>query len=223
MPDRGDVLDTPPETSARIAMERSHLYGFLARVFGGEVSSGFLTELRDTEFRRHLAETGAEFGEAFFDRPQDELLEELATEYALLFLGPGKHISPHESVHAGDGDGSLLGEATTLVKQFIEYSGYEYQPGYSGLPDHISVELDFMKELSAQESAAWQKDDFKAAGNCVSFENEFLSKHLAKWVPAFGRKVIEGATMPFYCEMAKLLVGFIEGEVDDRRRGFTHH
>lgn len=212
MNERGDVRCESPDALAGVAMERSHLYGFLARIFRMEITADFLRELRDPAFRNQLTETGVDLGDAFFDGPEENVLEDLAMEYALLFLGPGKHISPHESVQSGGGDGDLFGEVAADVKRFIEYSGFTFEPEYTGLPDHISVELDFMKKLCAREAEAWRKGAVEDAENCVSFQEEFNSAHLSNWVPAFGAKVVEGATMPFYGEMAKLLTGFIEAE-----------
>ena len=76
-----------------------------------------------------LSEMGFQY-EIFSQKDQDQLLEDLAVEYARLFLGPAKHISPHESIHhqRDDGDwGSHWGGSTVEVKKFIESTGLEYK------------------------------------------------------------------------------------------------
>ena len=106
-----------------------------------------------------------------------ELIEDLAVEYARLFLGPDKHISPHESVHheRDGGDwGALWGKSTVEVKKFIESAGLEYISEYSGMPDHISVELEFMQQATSREAQAWESNDSEGALYCLKMEKKFL-------------------------------------------------
>lgn len=95
-----------------------------------------------------------------------KLLEDLAIEYSRLFIGPGRHISPHESVHLKEegGRGLLWGEAAVKVKKFIEFSGLHYKPEYSGMPGHISVELEFMQIVTQKTGQNWDAGILK---NCV--------------------------------------------------------
>jgi len=151
----------------------------------------------------------------FLQKPEEELLDELAVEFAGLFLGPGGHISPHESVHhqRDDGQGGLLwGESTAEVKKFIESTGLSYNSEYSGLPDHISVELEFMQQLTLREEQAWGEEDEDGALDCLKFEKKFIEDHLIHWIPIFCEKVIELAELPFYREVAALTKNFIEFE-----------
>jgi TorA maturation chaperone TorD len=157
---------------------------------------------------------GAELKDDFFKRPEDELIEDLAVEYTRLFLGPGRHISPHESIHHERGDGKwgeLWGADTVAVKKFIETSGLEYKSGYNGMPDHISVELEFMQEAAKREAQAREADDKTGALYCLRMEKKFISEHL-KWISVFCDKVISEAGMAFYREMAKITKNFMEFE-----------
>jgi TorA maturation chaperone TorD len=157
---------------------------------------------------------GAELKDDFFKRPEDELIEDLAVEYTRLFLGPGRHISPHESIHHERGDGKwgeLWGADTVAVKKFIETSGLEYKSGYNGMPDHISVELEFMQEAAKREAQAREADDNDGALYCLRMEKKFISEHL-KWISVFCDKVISEAEMAFYREMAKITKNFMEFE-----------
>jgi TorA maturation chaperone TorD len=142
----------------------------------------------------------------------------LAVEYARLFVGPGKHISPHESVHheREDGDwGRLWGAATVEVKAFIEVTGLGYDDSYKGMPDHISAELELMEKLTENESQAWSGDDEEGARQCVDVERRFIEEHLIHWVPTFCDKVIEAAELSFYRELAALTKRFIELEQEE--------
>ena len=157
----------------------------------------------------------------YLSQPEEQLLDELAVEYARLFLGPGKHISPHESVHHQKNNGQwgqLWGESTVAVKKFIESSGLHYNSDYSGLPDHISVELEFMQQVTLREEQAWAEEDKDTVSRCLKNEKKFIEEHLARWVPIFCEKVIQEAELSFYREMAALTKNFIEFEKEEINR-----
>lgn len=197
------------------AAHRGNIYGLLAAVYRKELSSDLLQQMKNSRFLGVLTKLGIELNNGFFKKPENKLLEDLAVEYARLFLGPGKHISPHESVHHRKKDaqtGQLWGESTAEVKKIIESSGLEYKTEYTGLPDHISVELEFMQHVIQREEQAWQDDDKETALLCRENEKKFVDEHLSSWIPDFCEKVIQAADLPFYREMAKLTRTFIELE-----------
>ena len=196
-----------------VARQRSNVYGLLATAYRQEVTSEFLQQLRDPEFLRILSDLGIQLTSDFLQKPEEELLDDLAVEFAGLFLGPGGHISPHESVHHqkdGVESGMLWGESTAVVKKFIESAGLGYDPEYTGLPDHISVELEFMEALARHEEQAWSEDDEEEAFRCLAMERRFLDEHLSRWVPVFCDKVTAAAELSFYRELAGLTKRFIE-------------
>lgn len=171
-----------------------------------------LDQLGVADFQDALSSAGIEWQLDEEGRPRDELLLDLAVEYTYLFIGPGAHISPHESVHVEGGDGMLSGPVTAAVQQFIESIGFTYQADYHGLPDHISVELEFMQALTRLEAQAWREVDEQEAKGLRQLEAEFIHQHLARWVPLFCEQVIDTAELPFYREMARLTLGFIKAE-----------
>jgi TorA maturation chaperone TorD len=177
--------------------------------------------MKDHRFQEILSTLGIELSNGFFKKPEKELLENLAVDYAYLFIGPGKHISPHESVHhqkEGVQSGQLWGELTAEVKRIIESSGLEYKSEFTGMPDHISVELEFMQHVVQREMQAWKADDDEAARLCLKNEKEFVDEHLFCWIPEFCEKVIEAAESPFYREMARLTRSFIEFEKKELKK-----
>ncbi len=193
-------------------MERSNLHGFLASIFGAELTSERLRQIKSSEFLEALRDAGVELDATFLEAPEDQLLEDLAVEFAALFLGPGGHISPHESVQRKGASGLLWGPETSAVKRFIEDAGFQYDADFHGIPDHISVELEFMKETTRLEAEAWEKNDRAAAANCLEFQRAFMAGHVLQWVFTFCGKVEETAQLPFYAEMAKLAADFMRAE-----------
>jgi len=207
------MTNSKNENIKELAEHRSSIYGFLAAIYRQELTSELLQQMKDRRFQEILSTLGIELTNGFFKKPEKELLENLAVDYAYLFIGPGKHISPHESVHHkkdGVQSGQLWGELTTQVKNIIESSGLEYESAYTGLPDHISVELEFMQHVVQREAQAWKADDDKTALLCLKNEKKFVDEHLIHWIPEFCEKVIKAAESPFYKEMARLTRSFIE-------------
>ncbi len=188
------------------------MYGFLATLFRGAPGAELIEQFLDPEFKDALSSAGLSLLEDFQDQDLSQYLDELELEYTRLFLGPGRHISPHESVHREDEDSRLYGKATIRVLQFYETAGFRLQPDYHGLPDHISAELEFMQTLGGWETQAGEKGDTELAMKCLELQTQFLHEHLLKWIPNFCRKVMEEAELPFYQEIAGLMSDFMEME-----------
>lgn len=201
-----------------IAEYRSSIYGLLAAIYRSEVTSDFLAQVKDPQFLGVLANLGLGLNGDFIEKPEDELLNDLAIEYARLFLGPGKHISPHESVHHQRNDGQwgqLWGESTVEVKKFIEATGLSYDSNFKGIPDHISVEFEFMETLTCREAIAFSEKDETAAQRCMDVQRKFIKEHLIRWIPSFCEKVIKEAELPFYRAFAELTYRFIKLEMQE--------
>jgi len=218
-----EVLMTTSEKEniKELARHRSSIYGFLAAVYRQELTSELLQQMKDHRFQEVLSSLGVKLNNGFFQNSEKELLENLAVEYTRLFVGPGKHISPHESVHhkkEGVQSGQLWGELTAQVKKIIESSGLMYKSEYTGMPDHISVELEFMQHVVRSEAQAWEADDDETARLCLKNEKKFINEHLGGWIPDFCEKVVEAADMPFYREMARLTRSFIEFEKQELKK-----
>lgn len=200
---------------AQHAEQRSTIYGFLATVYRKELSLDVLHQIKIPQFQKVLSDLGVQLGDEFFSKPEKKLIEALAVEYTRLFLGPGKHISPHESIHHQRDRGTwgqLWGESTVEVKKFVESLGLQYKENDTSIPDHISVELEMMQKVIAEEGRAWTGKGKTGAIYFLKIENMFMKDHLMKWVPQFCDKVISNADLSFYREMAKLTKSFIEFE-----------
>ena len=202
------------------ARHRSDIYGLLATVFRQEITPDLLQQIKDPRFQGVLSDLGIDFTSDFFQKAEDELIENLAVEYTRLFLGPGRHISPHESVHhqrEGGQEGKLWGVSTVEVKAFIEATGLSYTDDYKGLPDHISVEFEFMQQLTLGEEQAWKEEEADKATACRNVEKKFIEEHLIRWIPSFCDQVIQEAELPFYRSFAELTKRFIGYEMEEMK------
>ena len=211
-----DMSNIEIKEKAEGARIRSNIYGFLSSMFREEISAERLQQIKGPAIKEVLYEMGIQY-DIFSQKDQDQLLEDLAVEYTRLFLGPDKHISPHEAVHhqRDDGDwGVHWGGSTVDVKKFIETTSLEYKQEYSGMPDHISVELDFMKEAAGREAQALEEKDWEGALYCQKMEKKFICDHLIKWIPPFCDKIISQAEISFYGDLADVTKNFINLEFE---------
>lgn len=197
------------EDLAEIAKQRNNIYGFLAIVYIKEPNNEFIKLLKKPDIFNSLRRAGIKLNKKIKNINEEELLEGLVLEYNRLFIGPGKHIPLYESVWL-DNEGLLWGKATSEVKRFIESFGLKYHQDWTGIPDHIGVELEFMQKLTEREAEAWKQKDKTTAFQCLEFEKKFLDEHLYQWIPKFCNKVIEESNNSFYGQGAKLTKKFIE-------------
>lgn len=204
-------LESTVVEMAATAQQVGHLYEFLASLYRSELTQQQLQRLRAPEMTTLLSAAGISLDGVFWNQPPAQLVEQLAVEYAALFLGPGGHISPHESVQIEE-HGGFWGDATTAVRRFITGTGIEYSDSYTGIPDHISVELEFLAELAKREGQAWQQGDAAAASNCLEYQQAFLQQHLGAWIKRFSDQVIEMAELSFYRELARVTTEFVDSE-----------
>ena len=209
------MVDARMTEMAETATARANIYGLLTAAFRVEPSSSFLTRLKDPDILGVLEGLGVSLGEDFRDSPNEQLREDLAIEFTRLFLGPRGHISPHESLHtdsASDGNADLWGADTVKVKRFMEAAGLAVDDNFTGMPDHISAEMEFMQQLTTKEAEAWTEADEEFATNILKIERRFYDEHLSRWVARFCDKLIEAAEHPFYRGIAEVTKGFIEYE-----------
>jgi TorA maturation chaperone TorD len=200
---------------AETATARANVYGLLTAVFRAGPSSSILSQLKDPEMSGIFEDLGLSLGDDYRGSPDEQLHEDLAIEYTRLFLGPGPHISPHESLHVEEGrgpDGGHWGRETVKVKNFIEAAGLAVDDTFPGMPDHICVEMEFMQQLTAKEAEAWTEADDEFAANILNIEKRFYDEHLSRWVGRFCDKVIETSEHPFYQGIAEVTKGFLEYE-----------
>ena len=204
----------PRAANAAVAADKASVYGLLAAVFRRELDVALLSALRDENLIAAFADAGVIFTPEFLNGPVDLVLEKHRVAYTALFIGPGKHIPPHASVHL-DVTGELCGPATHWVRSFIEDTGFGYLSDFNDLPDHVSVELEFMRKLWAREAEALAEGDARMAERCSSRRAFFVEAHLGLWIDRFCTAVMAASEMPFYAEIAKLTQAVLAAEYSE--------
>jgi len=142
--------------------------------------------------------------------PQEKLLDDLAEEYASLFVVSGG-IRPYESARL---KGLLCQEPASDVEDFYRRCGLTIREDFRILPDHIGMELEFMSHLTAMESDAWKNGDERAATEWSERQREFFESHISTWVFDFLNDLEQLSSHPFYREAGRLTKRFLELERD---------
>ena len=190
------------------ALARSNTYKLLSMAFIRELTPEAIGVFRGSDMAETLRELGEGFGREFYNRDEQELLKELAEEYAALFILPGG-VNPTESVARA---GLYMQTFAGQVTRFYRKCSFTLLNDFRGFPDHIGIELEFMSHLAKNEAGAYREN--KADG-WVALQKEFLQEHLSRWAADFAGGVAKYTRQPFYREMARLLYEFIRSEAEE--------
>jgi TorA maturation chaperone TorD len=208
--------DAVPDRS-ELAESRAQVYQILSLIYARPLDEKFLGLLRAWVMLQLRSETFPQTMKSGF-RKIDVCLEELGsegpaealatlcTEFTRLFRGLNRFQSPpppYESVYT---DGGLVyGPSTDRVAQW--YRRFHLRAHNNEPPDHISLELDFMRFLCEREARAWQIE--KKARDLLEEEDTFLYDHLASWMPTFCQNIRTFDTTGFYSGLADVTEGWI--------------
>jgi len=201
-----------PDHAADNARARSGLYLLFAKIYQAEADATLLSELLEPSVIEAFADTGTDLKAIIPEPDRQQFIDQLAEEYTRLFLGPGHHVSPHESVQLENGDSRLWGKETGIVKRFIEAAGFDYGDSFQDIPDHISIELEFLGHLASREAKALDEGDEQSVQAIRQWQYKFLAEHLGLWVNRFVQTVKASASSEFYPAFGELLTQFIRSE-----------
>jgi TorA maturation chaperone TorD len=200
------------------AAQRASLYRLLALLYRQEVTPELGERLRESGMLDLLEGQGYDLERDALADPEE--LTQLRREYTRVFIGPGKHVSPCGSVHHPDDPkkGQLWGDTTVKIHRFAKDHGLSFEgPGYNGIPDHISHELELFAKLLEGRARAEESGDDERAGRIHNSEQYLIREQLGRWAPEFCRKVAEAATRPFYAEISRLTTVLLEEEIDSHQ------
>lgn len=129
---------------------------------------------------------------------------ELVWEYTRLFIGP-YHLScpPYESVYR-DSKQLVMSNYAADVWGFYDRVGLTLRRELAELPDHISLELEFVSELLSRAMRRKEKRDYY-----LGLKSEFLSEHMLRWIPQFCRDVKSHAKLGYYQGLADLCLSYL--------------
>ena len=136
--------------------------------------------------------------------------DELAVEHAKLFIGPFElQAPPYGSVYLDEGN-RVMGDSTRGVLDFYRWAGLNLDDGFTELPDHVVVELEFMYFLIHREGSALARGHADTAVDFAKLQSAFMQQHLARWIAPFCLRLRESAVHPFYLSLADRLAAYTE-------------
>jgi TorA maturation chaperone TorD len=197
---------------------RAATYALLSRLLREEVSAESLRRLRKVREGADDSEAAGE-GLILLDRylskteshEEQNVLDELATDYAGLFLNAGdRPVHPYESVYSSP-ERLLMQRARVEVRQIYAASGLVLSGGNEP-EDHIALEMEYMNHLCSRTVNASEKGDEESVRAYLKSQRAFLENHLLRWARQFSEDLMRFAATDFYRALGCLIRDFLELE-----------
>lgn len=139
-----------------------------------------------------------------FKAPED--FDAFQSEYIRLFEVGGRGGAPCP-LFSGHYSNDRLRSLESLVR-FYNFFGVQAEQGM--MPDHVTIELEFMSYLAETEASAENERDRRS---CRRAQADFLGSHLANWWPRITEKIKAQDALPFYRSLADLTSRFLEADL----------
>ena len=185
-----NVLDSRSAANPITFAEREVLYRFLASIYLYPDSERFYGLKAAAKV---LSSDISQSESAFSPAIQKLLLtaaeidlkqkKELIDEYNRLFYI--KPVAPPHETYYLDTGGQLRGWLLSNIQGIYAESGLAISPILNEMPDHISVELEYMSHLYSLA----QDENQDVAEDAIANLRAFLDRHLARWFPRFASAV----------------------------------
>ncbi len=128
------------------------------------------------------------------------------SEYIRLFQVGGR-AGPPCPLHAGHYGNDRLRSLETLVR-FYNFFGVQTEQGL--MPDHVTVQLEFMQYLAESESEA---TNARVRSSFVRAQADFLDGHLHDWWPRLETKLKQQRPINFYRALADVTSKFLQADL----------
>jgi putative dimethyl sulfoxide reductase chaperone len=216
--------DSPPartgakmsDSTASMMETRATVYRLLSACYYEPedcfLEEGVYSQLRDAlnVLNCDLAPVAEKMGANFSTVGEDALVQ----DFSQLFMGPFEiPAKPYGSVYI-DGENVVMGDSTMAVKACYVEAGFEVAESFRELPDHITVELEFLYLLSFRQAEAISLDDSEALARYKNIEKAFLGNHIGCWLGDFCAKIRQHAQTDYYRDLADLTEQFVLPRVD---------
>lgn len=196
------------------ASAREDLFRFLSACFY-EPAPEFAEEnlfgsIRLVAARVHpdLVEPARRLEEAF--GAQD--LQTLLVDYTRLFLGPIEARANPYGASWLNPPAATEDNPPPAVLDLYSAGGFEIDPEFRELPDHVAVELEFLYLLTFNSNRAQATGNADQLADLEQLRRRFLGEHLGAWIGPFAAAIRQGAETAFYRELAELTERFLKLE-----------
>ncbi|MDE8702114.1 molecular chaperone TorD family protein [Adlercreutzia equolifaciens] len=197
---------------------RAQVYRMLGSLYFTELSMDQIRSLSEQDYRvfadldPELAQ-GAQEMERALRHPHSGLREDLAVDYAHIFLAAGSTKDeergvPYESVYTSE-ERLLMGPARQAVYRVMLKEGVLPDESLHVPEDHLSFECEFMAHMAAKSVDALKADDVAEARRCVEVQQNFRTEHLANWIGDLCAAVVKSGRTRFYRGVALVTKAFV--------------
>ena len=131
--------------------------------------------------------------------PNQEILDELAADYASIYLNHNISASPEESVWL-DEDSLMCQQSMFQVRSWYESNGLEIPDWRLRPDDHLVYELQFIAFLLDRDE---QMETLEKTAT-------FMDEHLLRWLGNFGERVLVRCDTPYFAGIAALTAAYCE-------------
>ncbi|HYA36026.1 MAG TPA: molecular chaperone TorD family protein [Candidatus Binataceae bacterium] len=215
-----DTCESVPEIGESDAAARSRLYQWLSASFAFPTE-----EFHETVLDGSFVETMRRFvfslpyGSALsFDEPDWDRLssappdyDDLSAEYIRLFdvgIGGGK---PPCTLYGGEYPERPRLDVMEELVRFYGFFDLQLPEQDRELPDHITVELEFMHYLAYREALALERGNDPMSYRRA--QADFIRRHLGAWVPVMGGKLVAEKPIPFFAALVDLTAQILRADL----------
>jgi TorA maturation chaperone TorD len=129
----------------------------------------------------------------------------------LLMNDPAEGCAPYESVYIKREDVAwLMGELDGIYAE----DGFSVSPSSGQMPDHASVQLEFLSALCGREADAWERESSEEALMYLRRQISFLEGHVSRWFPEFTGRLTRKFEGNFYALAANSARLFMAHDMD---------
>ena len=207
------VID--PKEMQTVAAGRAKTYAVLAALYAApptaELAATICAGGLAQETSGALTAAADELTACFLRAASEQLPDsEIVAEHTRLFMLPFG-VVPHESFYV-DEKKHLGGRVTVGVQRYYDAAAAKLTGACIELPDHMGVELEFMKFLCDIEAQLWQESNWEGLQTCLEFQTGFLGEHLLQWHRALCERILGESALDLYRALARLTIDFLEAE-----------
>ena len=192
----GKLIDSETQDVESVAT----VYSLLARLWMQEVDAPLLKGMAEEPLLSALSQLGLSL--------PNESLDQLATEYCALFIGPKNALLPMQSVWQKT---QLDSQSASSVAKFAELIGYAMPA--PALWDQLGVQLDLMSHLVLATQS--QKESDKEGNVAEEVATAFFERHL-NWPSPLLLATSQRARLPLYRSLAEITQQFLKMESNVR-------
>lgn len=217
------------EKNLELMKYREMMYRMLSSIYINEIDADMLRALSGTEFpefeepeygwQRDLKagfEMVREYLSAFegkSNEEKEELLEDLAADYAKTFLAAGdasgKAAFPYESVYTGT-DSRFGGSVQMQLNALYAAKGFQMKEDmFRIMEDHIGLEFGYMAELLKRQAETEDEHEWEELKYDME---EFFRDHIINWAALFANDIYKYSDREFYKGIARITLGFTAAE-----------